>query len=105
LAEATIRKYIRKEVLETLKRIAKKLGYKLLRRSLINAAVPGVSILIGARWNKKATKMVGKIAVRHFEQRKLNKSAVAAHEAAQQEKQVGGDGMLPEVQEPEATLK
>jgi hypothetical protein len=70
LSESAVRQYIRKEVLEFLQQIAKKLGYKLLRRTIINAVVPGVSIAIGAFWNKKTTRKVGEIAIEHFKKRR-----------------------------------
>jgi uncharacterized protein (DUF697 family) len=64
------RRMLWKEVLEFLQQIAKKLGYKLLRRTIINAVVPGVSIAIGAVWNKKTTSKVGEIAIEHFKKRR-----------------------------------
>jgi uncharacterized protein (DUF697 family) len=70
LSESAVRQYIRKEVLEFLQQIAKKLGYKLLRRTIIGAVVPGVSIAIGAVWNKKTTRKVGEIAIEHFKKRR-----------------------------------
>ena len=42
------RYYARKESFEVLKRLAKKLGYKLVRRSVVNGIVPGVSMFMGA---------------------------------------------------------
>lgn len=83
LAERAVRKFIKKEVLESLKRIAKKLGYKLLQRGVIKAIVPGVSILIGAGWNMKTTKAVGKIAIKHFTQIQINKTATATRQSAE----------------------
>ena len=58
--------YAKKESFDVLRRIAKKLGYKLLRRSLVNGIVPGVSMFMGAMWNKRTTKMAGKNALAHF---------------------------------------
>lgn len=75
LAKAAIRKYVAKEVLAALKSVARKLGYKLLQRTIIGAVVPGVSIVVGAWWNKKTTKVIGERAVKHFqEQRPLRTS-------------------------------
>jgi hypothetical protein len=48
------------KVLEALQRAARKIGYKLLQRTIISAAVPGVSIVVGAWWNKRTTKIVVK---------------------------------------------
>jgi hypothetical protein len=53
-----------------LKRFAKKLGYKLLRRSIVNGVVPGVSMFMGALWNKRTTKTVGRNAVKFFSTRR-----------------------------------
>jgi uncharacterized protein (DUF697 family) len=77
LSESAVRKYIRTEVLEFLQQIAKKLGYKLLRRTIINTVVPGASIAIGALWNNKTTRKVGEIAVEHFKKRSEAQSARA----------------------------
>jgi hypothetical protein len=60
------RYYAKRESFEVLKRFAKKLGYKLLRRSFVNGVVPGVSMLMGAVWNKRTTKIIGKNAVTFF---------------------------------------
>ena len=63
------RYYARKESFEVLKRVARKLGYRLLRRSMVNALVPGVSMFMGAMWNRRTTKSVGKMVLRHFAHR------------------------------------
>lgn len=63
------RYYARKESFEVLKRFARKLGYRLLRRSIANAVVPGVSMFVGAMWNKRTTRRVGKLVLRHFAHR------------------------------------
>jgi uncharacterized protein (DUF697 family) len=60
------RYYAKKESFEVLKRFAKKLGYKLLRRSIVNGVVPGVSMFMGALWNKRTTKTIGRNAVKFF---------------------------------------
>lgn len=63
------RYYAKRESFEVLKRFAKKLGYKLLRRSFVNGVVPGVSMFMGALWNKRTTKTIGKNAVKFFSTR------------------------------------
>ena len=63
------RYYAKRESFEVLKRFAKKLGYKLLRRSFVNAVVPGVSMFMGAMWNKRTTKTIGKNAAKFFSTR------------------------------------
>jgi uncharacterized protein (DUF697 family) len=62
--------YARKESFEVLKKFAKKLGYKLLRRSVVNGVVPGVSMFMGALWNRRTTKTVGRNALKYFSTRR-----------------------------------
>jgi hypothetical protein len=70
VTEKVIRATIKKETLEALKRVAAKLGQKLLQRTIIKYAVPLVSIGIGSTWNYFSTKSVSRIARKHFEQRR-----------------------------------
>ncbi len=58
-----------KDVLAFLKRLAAKVGVKILQRTIVKYVVPIVSIGIGTGWNYIATRAVGRIAVRHFKQR------------------------------------
>ena len=60
------RYYAKKESYAVLKRLAKRMGYRIFRRSLVNAIVPGVSMFMGAWWNKRTTRAVGKRAMQHF---------------------------------------
>lgn len=69
VATAAVRKYISKEVLETLKRVGAKLGIKILQKTILKYTVPVVSVGIGAGWNYMSTRAVGRIAKRHFTQR------------------------------------
>lgn len=70
LSKAVVgRYYAKKESFEVLKRFAKKLGYKLVRRSIVNGVVPGVSMVMGALWNKRTTKTIGHNAVKYFASR------------------------------------
>ncbi|MBF0327859.1 MAG: hypothetical protein HQL10_01725 [Nitrospirae bacterium] len=57
------------QVLAALKSIAAKIGVKILQRNTLKYAIPIASIGIGSGWNYAATKAVGKIAIKHFEQR------------------------------------
>jgi uncharacterized protein (DUF697 family) len=66
VTKAAIRATIRKEVLEALKSIARKIGIKILQRTIIKYAVPVVSMGIGGAWNYTATRAVGKLARDHF---------------------------------------
>jgi len=69
LAERAVKCVFKKEVLATLKRIAAKVGIKVLQRSIIKYTVPIASIGIGSTWNYVSTKTVAKIATKHFKQR------------------------------------
>lgn len=73
------RYYAKKESFEILKRFSKKLGYKLLRRSIVNGIVPGVSMFMGALWNKRTTRTIGRNAVKFF----ANRPAILANPTAQ----------------------
>jgi uncharacterized protein (DUF697 family) len=63
------RYYAKKESFEVLKRFAKKLGYKLVRRSIVNGVVPGISMFMGALWNKRTTRTIGRNAQKFFTNR------------------------------------
>jgi uncharacterized protein (DUF697 family) len=58
-----------KDLLATLKKIASKVGVKILQRSIAKYTVPVASIGVGSSWNYLATRNVGRIAIRHFKQR------------------------------------
>jgi uncharacterized protein (DUF697 family) len=66
------RYYAKRESFEVLKRFAKKLGYKLLRRSVVNGIVPGVSMFMGAYWNKRTTRTIGRNARQFFANRVIS---------------------------------
>jgi hypothetical protein len=70
--------YAKKESFEMLKSFVKKLGYKLLRGSLINGIVPGVSMFMGAFWNKRTTRTIGRNAQKFFANRVLTLPPPAA---------------------------
>lgn len=70
VTEKVIRATIKKETLAALKRVAAKLGQKLLQRTIIKYAVPVVSVFIGGGWNYISTKSVSRLARKHFEQRR-----------------------------------
>jgi uncharacterized protein (DUF697 family) len=58
-----------KEVLKATQRLARKIGVKVLQRTIVRFVVPVVSMGIGTGWNYAATRSVGKIAVRQFKRR------------------------------------
>lgn len=65
-AKTIVKKVVKKETLEALKKIGAKFGIKILQRSIIKYAVPIVSIGIGSTWNYFSTKTVGKVAQKYF---------------------------------------
>jgi hypothetical protein len=74
-AHDAVREHVQKHVMEGVRRVGKKVGYKLFRRTVLNSTLPLASIYIGARWNQKATKRIGKAAIEHFEQRAFKTDA------------------------------
>lgn len=66
LTEKAVRRYVSKQVLVALKSVGRKLGIKILQRTIIKYAVPVASMAIGAGWNYVATRAVGRIAKKHF---------------------------------------
>lgn len=69
LAGRTAKAVFKKETLAALKRIAAKVGVKILQRSIVKYTIPVASIGIGTGWNYTFTKTVAKIATKHFKQR------------------------------------
>ena len=69
LAGQAAKAVFKKETLASLKRIAAKVGVKILQRSIIKYTIPLASIGIGTLWNYYSTKSVAKIATKHFQQR------------------------------------
>ncbi len=57
------------EYLKLLKKMAAKLGVKILQRTIIKYTVPLASIGIGAGWNYVSTKKIGKNAIKHFKKK------------------------------------
>ena len=66
LTEKAVRRYVSKSVLAAIKMIGRKLGIKILQRTIIKYAVPLVSMGIGSVWNNIATRAVGRLARKHF---------------------------------------
>jgi uncharacterized tellurite resistance protein B-like protein len=64
-----IKKVISKGTLESLQKFGKGLGLKILRRTIIEFAIPVASAAVGSGYNYIATKSVGKIAKIHFKNR------------------------------------
>lgn len=64
-----VRKYISKNILKAIQDFARKLGFKILQRTIIKYAVPVASAAVGGSYNYVATKSMGKIAKSHFKNR------------------------------------
>lgn len=64
-----IKTVVSKGTLETLQKIANRLGFKILQRTIIKYSVPVVSAAVGSVYNYLATKSVGQIAKIHFKYR------------------------------------
>ena len=69
LAGRAAKAIFKKETLAALKRIAAKVGIKILQRSIVKYTIPIASIGIGTGWNYVSTKTIAKVAIKHFGQR------------------------------------
>ena len=67
--KSTIKKYISKGTLESIKSFANRLGFKILQKTIIKYAVPAVSAAVGSSYNYATTKSVGRIAKVHLKNR------------------------------------
>lgn len=75
ITEQAIRRYVSKEVLQAIKAVGRKIGVRILQRTIVKYAVPVVSVAIGSGWNYASTRAVGRIAARHFERLGSDQSA------------------------------
>jgi hypothetical protein len=57
------------EALQTIQKLARRIGIKLLQRTILKYTLPAVSVLAGSSWNYYATKAVGKRAESGFSKR------------------------------------
>jgi len=69
LAGRAAKDVFKKEVLKNLKKLATKASMKILQKTIVKYAVPLASMGFGTAWNFTSTKVIAKIAVKHFEQR------------------------------------
>ncbi|MGO9607046.1 MAG: EcsC family protein [Candidatus Binataceae bacterium] len=69
LAASTMRRTIRKDVLQALQAIGRKVGVKILQRNLIKYSIPVASAVVGAAWNRTTTKAVARLAKNHMRDR------------------------------------
>ena len=68
-AKGTVKKYVSKGTLKTLQDFARRLGFKILQRTILKYAVPVASAAVGSSYNFATTKSVGRIAKAHLKNR------------------------------------
>jgi len=68
-ARGAVKKYISKGTLKAIQDFARRLGFKILQRTIIKYAVPVASAAVGSSYNYVTTKSVGRIAKTHFKNR------------------------------------
>jgi len=68
-AKEAVKKYISKGTLQALQDFARRLGFKVLQRTILKYAVPVASAAVGSSYNYATTKSVGRIAKAHLKNR------------------------------------
>ena len=68
-AKEVVKKYISKGTLQALQDFARRLGFKILQRTILKYAVPVASAAVGSSYNYATTKSVGRIAKAHLKNR------------------------------------
>jgi RNA polymerase subunit RPABC4/transcription elongation factor Spt4/tellurite resistance protein len=68
-AKGAVKKYISKGTLQALQDFARRLGFKILQRTILKYAVPVASAAVGSSYNYATTKSVGRIAKAHLKNR------------------------------------
>ena len=64
-----VKRYVSKNVLKAIQGFARKLGFKILQRTILKYAVPVASAVVGGGYNYLSTRAVGGIAKTHFKNR------------------------------------
>lgn len=72
-----VERRMRREMFAPWKLVGKRVGAKLVSRSLVKYAVPMVSVGIGAAWNYATTRAIGRLARRHFLERARSQARLA----------------------------
>jgi len=67
--KGAVKKYVSKGTLKTIQDFARRLGFKILQRTILKYAVPVASAAVGSGYNYTTTKSVGKIAKAHLKNR------------------------------------
>jgi RNA polymerase subunit RPABC4/transcription elongation factor Spt4/uncharacterized tellurite resistance protein B-like protein len=68
-AKGAVKKYISKGTLEALQNFTRRLGFKILQRTILKYAVPVASAAVGSSYNFVTTRSVGRIAKAHLKNR------------------------------------
>lgn len=68
-AKGAVKKYLNKGTLDALKAFGRRLGFKILQRTILKYAVPVASAAVGSSYNYVTTKSVGRIAAAHLKSR------------------------------------
>jgi len=67
--KGAVKKYISKGTLAAIKDLGRRLGFKILQKTILKYAVPVASAAVGSSYNYVTTKSVGKIAKAHLKNR------------------------------------
>ncbi len=67
--KGAVKKYISKGTLAAIKDLGRRLGFKILQKTILKYAVPIASAAVGSSYNYVTTKSVGKIAKAHLKNR------------------------------------
>jgi tellurite resistance protein/RNA polymerase subunit RPABC4/transcription elongation factor Spt4 len=67
--KGAVKKYISKGTLSAIKDFARRMGFKILQRTILKYAVPVASAAVGSSYNYATTKSVGRIAKAHLKYR------------------------------------
>jgi hypothetical protein len=68
VTKRTVKGVFKKEVLKRTQVLGRIIGLKILQKNLIKYSVPVVSVGLGGSWNYLSTRVMGKVAQRHFKQ-------------------------------------
>ncbi|NIP49198.1 MAG: hypothetical protein GWN55_01550 [Phycisphaerae bacterium] len=69
VTKGAVKKYISKGTLKAIQDFARRLGFKILQRTILKYAVPLASAAVGSSYNYATTKSVGRIAKEHLKNR------------------------------------
>ena len=67
--KGAVKKYISKGTLKTIQDFARRLGFKVLQRTILKYAIPVASAAVGSSYNYVTTKSIGRIAKAHLKNR------------------------------------